>query len=185
MKPLAIIDRHRRFLVFCVVGASGVVINMLIFAFVLHSWPKTGGVDGHSIAAINVSGLLGWFVSVFTNFVLNDRITFADQSSGSETAWAQRSVRYYVSATAAMVVQLVVLNLTMRLVEATGLLDGVESLAAGVGLLTALSSHASDVGWWSATLSLTATYTPETCNLVGIGAGTVANYVLAKRWVFR
>jgi putative flippase GtrA len=163
------IRRYRRFLTFCAVGGSGVLVNMVVFAGVLRLWPseaRPGGSAGD--LAVNVAALLGWAVSVWTNYALNDRLTFADQTADRSTGWWRRAGRYYISATAALVVQLAVLNTTLWLLHGSGLIAGIDPQAGSLGLLTLLARWA-----------------PECCNLVGIAAGTVANYLLAKGWVFK
>ncbi len=90
-----------QFVRFCFVGASGVVVNLVVFTAVLLVWTLAAGgihsfVDlGSSIvdlavhrdtravpaAAAFVANAAGFVVSVFTNYVLNRRWTF--RSSGA------------------------------------------------------------------------------------------------------
>ncbi len=178
------VRRYRRFLTFCAVGGSGVLVNMVVFAVVLRLWPDEG-TSGANAVAINVAGLLGWVVSVLTNYALNDRLTFADQTSDRTTGWWLRAGRYYVSATAALAVQLAVLNAALWLLGTAGWLAIADPLAGStdltgdmLGLLT--SGALVDLGG-----AVLLRWAPECCNLLGIAAGTVANYALAKGWVFK
>ena len=76
-----LLRRRRRFIVFCLVGGSGVIVNLGVFSAVLLLWPGAEDVEtaGAGSVPTNVAGFLGWMVSVASNFVLNDRFTFDDQ----------------------------------------------------------------------------------------------------------
>jgi putative flippase GtrA len=86
----------RQFVKFCFVGASGVVVNLIVFTSVLLLWMAfTGHIDslsdlGRSVVdlavkkdtravpteAAFVANTAGFVVSVFTNYYLNRRWTF-------------------------------------------------------------------------------------------------------------
>jgi putative flippase GtrA len=69
----------RQFVKFCFVGASGVVVNLIVFNATLLVWRIT---VGHTTTAAEYLGnLLGFVVSVLTNYYLNRRWTF--RSSGA------------------------------------------------------------------------------------------------------
>ena len=78
-----------RLLRFCIVGASGVVVNLAAFevAFMAFSFV--------------VSNSIGIAVSIFTNFMLNDRWTWADRAK--KPFWHRLSAFYLVSLSAAAV----------------------------------------------------------------------------------
>ncbi len=155
--------RHRRFLLFCVVGASGVVVNMIIFRAVLWAWPGVPHVErAAGSLALQMAATAGWFVSVATNFLLNERFTFQDGASTWQTSRLGRLLRYYPSAAVAFALQLIVLN---------GVLYAVESFGAPLAT----------VAPWRLLWRVRA----DCCNLMGIAVGTVANYLLARNWVFR
>ena len=180
------IQRYRRFLTFCAVGGSGVLVNMAIFALVLRVWPaQQSQGEGAGDLIINVAALLGWAVSVWTNYALNDRLTFADQTADRSKGWWRRAGRYYVSATAALVVQLAVLNATLWLLEGAGLLSGHDTLAAAADLLSGIEAAWQQGGLIELSRATLQRWAPECCNLLGIAAGTIANYLLAKGWVFK
>jgi putative flippase GtrA len=69
----------RQFVKFCFVGASGVLVNLAVFNATLLVWRLT---IGHTTTAAEYLGnLLGFVVSVLTNYYLNRRWTF--RSSGA------------------------------------------------------------------------------------------------------
>jgi putative flippase GtrA len=68
-----------QFIKFCFVGASGVVVNLVVFNATIQLWRLA---TGHSPTAAEYLGnLLGFVVSVLTNYYLNRRWTF--RSSGA------------------------------------------------------------------------------------------------------
>lgn len=165
----AIVVRRRRFLTFCAVGGSGVAVNMVVYLLALGVLEDAGYAG---LRSINAAAFLGWFVSVASNFVLNDRLTFRSAETGYASAVGHRLARYYASASVAFAIQAAVLN----------------------GLLLALDDPAFASIWQDATERLDALGIPmstalkwrrTTANLIGIGVATVANYLLARNWVFR
>jgi dolichol-phosphate mannosyltransferase len=72
---------------FLLVGASGVLVNMAVFWLFVHP------LSVHVLYAGVVAGL----VSTFTNFLLNNRFTWADRRAGSVGAFAQRLGKYYTA----------------------------------------------------------------------------------------
>lgn len=92
---------QRRFVKFCVVGASGVVVNL---AFV---WIGQIAASGLEPAQRDlVASLLGILVSVFGNFLLNNLWTWGDRTQGADRRdfWP-RVLRYYVASAAAIAIQ--------------------------------------------------------------------------------
>jgi putative flippase GtrA len=153
------VRRHRRFATFCLVGLSGVAVNMAVFEAVLRLAGARGD-SGHGVASL--AGTCGWVVSVATNFLLNDRLTFHYRKETYRDTRMHRMGRYYLSAATGLMLQLAVLNAVAWLI-----------LAVTVPAeLTAMWSH---VVAWRLRLG----------NFCGIGAGTVTNYLLARHWVFR
>lgn len=146
---------RRQFLAFCLVGASGVAVNMAIFAGVLWVLPK----DGLGPWTTQIASFPAWVISVATNFVLNDRVTFA--AHDFHHGFAQRLWRYYLGAISGYLLQLAVLTATLWSVPAEWSSWPLESLLS-----------------WSAGRKLGA-------NLAGICVGTVANFAMARLWVFR
>lgn len=165
----AIVVRRRRFLTFCAVGGSGVAVNMVVYLLALGLLEDAGYAG---LRSVNAAAFAGWFVSVASNFVLNDRLTFRSAETGYASGLRNRLARYYASASVAFLIQAIVLN----------------------GLLLAVDNPAFAPLWQSATDQLDAVGMPlsaalrwrrTTANLIGIGIATVANYLLARNWVFR
>jgi putative flippase GtrA len=112
-----------QFVKFCFVGASGVIVNLVVFTAVLLIWLAVSGhihsagelthsvgslavkKDTHGIppAAAYVANAAGFIVSVFTNYYLNRRWTF--RSSG---AVSSELPKFFVVSVTAYVVQLAV-----------------------------------------------------------------------------
>ncbi len=156
--------QHRRFVTFCAVGASGVLVNLGVFLSVLWLFEER---DMQGWWIDNLSVFLGWAVSVSSNFTLNDRLTFQTEAAYQDT-WRVRLTQYYVSAFAAFLIQWGVFNALMWLTEGIGAGDS--------------SALPSTLEWL---YRLLLDFRRVSANLVGIGVATIANYLLAKHWVFR
>lgn len=149
---------RRQFMVFCLVGASGVLVNMLAFESARSLLPPTLSPWLARYLAVGI----GWTLSVASNFVLNDRLTFSakpgdrpeqiqpTQTDFHHTRW-HRLWRYYVGALAGLGLQAAVLTLAL----------------------------------WVLPPTLTLQWRERLGNLAGIGVGTVANFVMMRLWVFR
>ena len=68
-----------QFVKFCFVGGSGVLVNLVVFNLTLLAWHAASG--STPTAAKYLGNLLGFVVSVLTNYYLNRRWTF--RSSGA------------------------------------------------------------------------------------------------------
>jgi putative flippase GtrA len=138
---------------FAVVGGSGVLVNVLVFQGMLFALRDV--VEG-TATAIPIANVAGIFVSIFTNFLLNDGWTWGDRVKGDRSHWWTRVARYYVSASLAAGVQLVVTSLSHAWVWASLLPDwnGV-AVAPNVALLT------------------------------GIACGMGINFYVAHKWAFK
>ena len=95
-----LIARHltperKRFIKFGLVGSSGVFVNLLFV------WLTLLIVEDESLASA-----VGIFVSVFTNFLLNDAWTWGDRlkKTGAGT-FLLRAVQYYVASGVAVAIQ--------------------------------------------------------------------------------
>jgi putative flippase GtrA len=84
---------------FLLVGASGVVVNVVVFWLLVHP------LGVHFLQAGVVAGLL----STFTNFLLNNAFTWADRRQRSVAVFVQRLARYFVATWAGYMVYLGVL----------------------------------------------------------------------------
>jgi dolichol-phosphate mannosyltransferase len=94
---------QRRFLKFCIVGASGVAVNL---AFVWVGQQLASDTDPRSRDTF-ASGL-GIVVSVFGNFLLNNLWTWGDRPKGSRKRdFLARIGRYYLASAAAIAIQFI------------------------------------------------------------------------------
>ncbi len=109
------IQKHAQFVRFCVVGASGVLVNLGAIWLLLTLSGRRA--DTASTLLANVAALFGWVVSVASNFALNDRWTFARAAMTYDLQWPARLLRYYASALSGLAVQLAVLNLARYALE--------------------------------------------------------------------
>lgn len=113
---------------FLMVGASGVLVNMVVF------WLLSHPLGAHYLMAGAVAGLL----STFSNFVLNDVFTWADRRQRVLGVFFRRMGKYYVAAWAGYLVYLGLLWVLIRL----GLLPLVANLLAiGIGGLLNFVMH--------------------------------------------
>jgi putative flippase GtrA len=145
--------RLARFLKFAVVGGSGVVVNLVVFQIAhallasLEPTPRLLGAD--------VAGIL---VSIFTNFLLNDRWTWGDRVKGAgKNAWARRLALYYATC----------------------------SIAAGIQLATSWAIHTyvlPGLPWLSI---LGHDLRPGLAVLCGIAAGIAINFPISHLWTFK
>lgn len=147
--------RHNqgRLLRFALVGVSGTAVNVLVANLALLFF-FTSFLSGspHFIAA----NFLGFVVSVFTNFMLNDRWTWGDREKGGLHQWFKRLGRYYLSASGAGAVQLVTAWMSLEWVWRPLAIE-----ISGLELATTLSI------------------------MTGIGFGMVINFVVCHLWAFR
>jgi len=103
----------QRIIKFGVVGASGVFVNLAVFHFMLWLLAESAITDDVRVFCANAVGIV---ISIFTNFMLNDRWTWADRVKGGRRRdWVSRMIKYYISASGAAGVQLVVTSLSFSL----------------------------------------------------------------------
>jgi dolichol-phosphate mannosyltransferase len=101
---------RRRFVRFCVVGGSGVLVNMAIFSIAriaLDGMPE--------LVRENCAVLAGFVVSCLTNFLINDRWTWGDRRESAGRTFLQRMIAYCLVALAAGAVQLAAFNALLPL----------------------------------------------------------------------
>lgn len=160
--PLSTLDMSRqwlgankqRLLKFASVGASGVLVNLLIFELCF----RILLVDLLSGSPLfTISNGLGFLVSVFTNFLLNDLWTWGDRLKGKRRRdWLKRVTKYYLTASAAGSVQLVMAWASLQLVW-----QNIPVTISGIDLAPTLSV------------------------LSGIACGMVINFTASHLWAFR
>lgn len=91
----------RRLVKFGLVGSSGVVVNMAIFALGTAWLFKEMADSPRNMCA----STLAVVVSIATNFALNDAWTWRDRREGGSAAWLRRLVMYFVVAGVAGLIQ--------------------------------------------------------------------------------
>lgn len=138
----------RRLAKFGVVGFSGVFVNLivseLLFRVVL-------GAVGDATTRLAISNAVGVVISIFTNFLLNDRWTWGDRRKGDGRAWFARLSKYYLSASVAGLLQVGVSSLAFDLLfqnlafDVMGMkLDSTLSICTGIAagmVINFLASH--------------------------------------------
>lgn len=102
-------ENRIRILRFCIVGVTGVAVNLLVTSGAKEFW----FVDHDGLSALNLAAFLGTAVSIFSNFILNDYWTWGDRTKTPQTGWAYRLVKYYLTASAGGGIELGVFNLVV------------------------------------------------------------------------
>ena len=92
-----------QFVKFCFVGGSGVLVNLVVFNLTLLAWHAASG--STPTAAKYLGNLLGFVVSVLTNYYLNRRWTFR-----SSAAVGAELTRFFVVSVAAYLANLAVFS---------------------------------------------------------------------------
>lgn len=105
-------DLVTRFVKFGFVGVSGVLVNLVVFEFFYRLLLRDVPDVDLRLVASNIGGIV---VSIFTNFLLNDRWTWGDRAKGGRGDWFRRLGRYYMLASVAAVVQVVVTWVSFRI----------------------------------------------------------------------
>ncbi len=145
-----------RFVKFCVVGFSGMFVNM--FALFL--------LADLLLIHTNLSAALAIEISIVSNFVLNDRWTFADRTEQASDSWT-RLFRFHAVSLVGAVLQWSTFVLGNYLVG-VALIDGFLG-----GLIDSISAPP-DVGPWK--------YLSQ---FVGIGLAAVWNFAANLGWTWR
>lgn len=130
-------DNRARLLKFGLVGASGVVVNLIVFnlAFYFLSVPWLS--DAFLFPLANS---LGFLVSVFTNFLFNDSWTWGDRRKGRGRQWLHRLTKYYLTASGAGLVQIVTASLSLTFIwNALNLNLGGLELTPSLAVLTGIA----------------------------------------------
>jgi len=97
----------KRFVKFCLVGASGVLVNM----FFLWFFTERAGIY------YLLSSLFAIEISVLNNYVLNDLWTWHDRGKEGRAEYFKRMLQYHLSSSAAILTNLSVLWLLTDLVH--------------------------------------------------------------------
>jgi len=117
---------------FAFVGLSGVFVNLAVY-FLCYEYLF----ESQELALRrNFSVLGGIIVSIFTNFVLNDRWTWGDRVKGHWSKWFHRLLKYYIAAGAGAITQLGFFNVGVAIIgEEYHLLANL----GGIGLATVVN----------------------------------------------
>jgi dolichol-phosphate mannosyltransferase len=146
--------RVRRLVKFGLVGVSGVAVNLVVFELLFRL----------AHLQFSLANAVGIVVSIFTNFLLNDNWTWGDRIKGTRRDWVRRLTKYYVSASAAAGVQLLVASGAMTFVFNDLSLVLPESFG--------IAETSVDLG-------------PTLAVLTGIVFGMAINFVASHLWAFR
>jgi len=134
-----ITPERARFIRFCVVGASGVVVNLVFFSLV-YLWLLESMATIDKDLRFLLANLVGFLISVFTNFLLNDYWTWGDRAKHHDHFWRRLGAFYLVSSVAG-VVQLGVAQLvhvSFHVIEQLAVL-------VGIGVATIINFVANNV----------------------------------------
>lgn len=160
--PMLTHARLKRLVKFGLVGVSGVVVNLAVFEFFYRFVAMPGVLAKYQFSVSNALGIL---VSMFTNFLLNDAWTWGDRVKGARRRdWFGRLAKYYVSASAAAGVQLLVASGAKAFVYG--------ELSLEVPSWVGLSTSSVDIG-------------PTLAVLTGIAVGMSLNFLASHLWAFR
>ena len=94
----------KRYLTFCGVGFSGLLVDLGIF-HLLHTrvgWP------------LEASKVVAAEAALLNNFLWNDRWTFGNRPQGSSAPWTRRLLRFHLICLSGIVLTLVLLGLLHR-----------------------------------------------------------------------
>jgi putative flippase GtrA len=84
---------------FLCIGGFGAVVNLLCFSGVYYSLLEVT----NSFIAYAIAFVVGTEISIFSNFILNDLLTFGDLHARS---WQARCLRYHVTSTGGVLLTL-------------------------------------------------------------------------------
>lgn len=90
---------NNRFLKFCVVGASGIMVNICLL------WALTEKIGLYYL----ISSAIGIEISIFTNFILNDGWTWKDVGGKRVKDKLNRGAKYNVICAAGLVINMTIL----------------------------------------------------------------------------
>lgn len=154
---------RRRFIKFVIVGGSGVFVNLLVVQ-ICAAW-LFAGIGERTLGPlglVDLTGMLsllaGIFVSIFTNFLINDNWTWRDRAKESGLGgWMLRCLEYYVT----------------------------NGVAAGLQFATAWAVLATSIFQFSIYSFDLTTIEVSLASLAGIVVATPLNYIINNVWTFR
>lgn len=123
-----ILSEPERVLVYTIIGASGIFVNLLVANTVFNFFGKM--LKGFSINI--VSSLSGFEASVLWNFILHEKITFRDVSlEKSYRGVSKRLVKYHFASIASMMAQISLATLLPAILGAPFLLGQLTGIFVG------------------------------------------------------
>ena len=114
----------RRFVKFCLVGGSGVLVNMFFL------WFFTEKAKFYYL----LSSLIAIEISVLSNYVLNDLWTWHDRGKEGKTEYFKRMLQYHLSSSAAILDNLSILCLLTELAHIYYLISNLFGILCGTFL---------------------------------------------------
>jgi putative flippase GtrA len=151
------------------VGLSGVVVRLAIFEFTYRFAFRFIETNWR----FSVANGTAIFLSIFTNYVLNDIWTWGDRQKGNWHDWRNRLVKYYISAGIAGILDFTTAELVLRFALKPYL--GEHQLAEWITVFIPLVSDASTLPDLRSTLAV----------CTGIGVGMFVNFFAGHLWAFR
>ena len=117
-------DEIRRFVKFCLVGGSGVLVNMFFL------WFFTEKAKFYYL----LSSLIAIEISVLGNYVLNDLWTWHDRGKEGKTEYFKRMLQYHISSSVAILANLSILWLLTELAHIYYLISNLFGILCGTFL---------------------------------------------------
>ncbi|MCO7126395.1 glycosyltransferase family 2 protein [Sporolactobacillus shoreicorticis] len=115
-------EEDRRFYLFCLVGSSGVVINLLVYKLMLSMGMP-----------IMYAFLISSLISILSNYLLNNAFTWRMRHKRkSRFSWFERMVKYVIVSIASLCVSSGVLSSAHYLLHLSPMLSGMTGIAASV-----------------------------------------------------
>jgi dolichol-phosphate mannosyltransferase len=101
-----------RFIKFCIVGGSGVIVNLGLYALLTRFAGFTPIDDTSSgILSGNIALIISIETSIITNFILNNFFTFSDRNIGGVGAFFKRLLNFNLICLAGALIQIGITNL--------------------------------------------------------------------------
>jgi putative flippase GtrA len=114
----------RRFVKFCLVGASGFLVNMFFLWFFTETFK----------VYYLFSSLIAIELSIISNYVLNDLWTWHDRGKEGRVEYLKRMVQYHISASAGLLTNIAILWFLTEMLHVHYLFSNVFGILAGTFL---------------------------------------------------
>jgi len=147
--------RQRRLIKFCVVGASGVPVNLGCVFAATRMLP----IDMAAGTRDSIAFLVGIVISIFTNYLLNNAWTWGDRTAADPNGFWRRLGKFYLVSSVAAAIQ--------------------------YGTTVGISSWMREQGLFSASLYGDYRVYHVLAPIVGICIGLVINFLANHLWTFR